>query len=153
MRALTIVTRIEAPVSRCFDLSLSVDGHTASMASSAERAIDGVTSGMIGPGESVTWRARHFGIPFRLTSRITAYDRPRRFVDEQVAGPFTRWWHEHEFSDQGEATLMTDRIEFAAPFGPLGRLAERVVLVRYMERLILERNSWLKRELEHGSQA
>src|SRR5437667_12407456 len=31
-------------------------------------------------GETVTWRARHFGVPWTVTSKITALDRPSRFV-------------------------------------------------------------------------
>lgn len=147
--AFALETLIEAPVERCFALSLSIDAHTGSMADSGERAVAGTTSGEIGPGESVTWSARHFGVRFRMTSRITAHERPTRFVDEQTSGPFRRWWHEHEFEAVGEgATRMIDRVEFEAPFGALGRLAERLVLERYMERLIVQRNDWLRRRLE-----
>lgn len=38
---------------------------------------------------------------------------------------------------------MVDRIEFVAPFGPLGRLAEKLVLARYLQRLIERRNRHL----------
>lgn len=148
MSTLLLETRIDAPIERCFSLSLSIDAHTLSMGPSAERAIAGVTSGEIGPGESVTWQARHFGLPLRMTSVISEYERPRRFVDEQVRGPFARWWHEHRFEISGQQTLMLDRIEFEAPLGLLGRIAERVVLERYMEHLIVQRNLWLKRHLE-----
>jgi len=41
-----------------------------------ERAIAGVTSGLIGLGEEVTWEGHHFGLKLQHTSRITAYDRP-----------------------------------------------------------------------------
>ncbi|SJM66126.1 SRPBCC family protein [Gulosibacter sp. 10] len=152
MPTLLLETRVMAPIDRCFALSLSIDAHTGSMEASGERAVAGVTSGEIGPGETVTWRARHFGLPFRLTSVISEYERPTRFVDEQVRGPFARWWHEHRFVPDGDATVMIDRIEFAAPLGVLGRLVERMVLTSYMERLILQRNRWLKRALEgeHG---
>lgn len=77
-------TRIAAPPAAAFDASCDIDLHLESMRSSGERAIAGVTSGRIGPGEQVTWRARHFGVRFRMTSRITAYERPSRFVDEQL---------------------------------------------------------------------
>lgn len=148
MSTLLLETRIDAPIERCFSLSLSIDAHTRSMGPSAERAISGVTSGEIGPGEAVTWQARHFGLPLRMTSVISEYERPRRFVDEQVRGPFARWWHEHRFEISGQQTLMLDRIEFEAPLGLLGKIAERVVLEHYMERLIVQRNLWLKRHLE-----
>lgn len=94
-------------------------------------------------GDTVTWRARHFGIPFTMTSRITEFAAPGRFVDEQVAGPFARWWHEHVFEKRDEGTLMTDTMEFSSPLGTLGRLVDTVVLTRYMTRLLARRNRWL----------
>lgn len=119
------------------------------MSRSKERAVAGTTTGEIGLGESVTWSARHFGIRFRMTSQITALERPTRFVDEQISGPFKRWWHEHEFIVHDGTTLMVDRIEFNAPFGLLGRLVEKLTLERYMQRLVQQRNEWLKRALEN----
>jgi hypothetical protein len=79
-----LTTAVLATPERCFELSLSVDAHRSSMSDSGERAISGVTSGMMGRGDSVTWRARHFGIPFTMTSVISQYDAPHRFVDEQL---------------------------------------------------------------------
>jgi ligand-binding SRPBCC domain-containing protein len=142
-------TTVGAPVDACFELSLSVDAHTPSMGPSGERAIAGVTSGVMQLGDTVTWRARHFGVPFRLTSRITEYERPVRFVDEQQRGPFAFWWHEHTFRDLGSATtLMVDVIRFRSPLGPLGRAVDRGVLGRYMPHLIRQRNAWLRQALE-----
>jgi len=89
-----LTTEIPATPGRCFELSLSVDAHQSSMSDSGERAIAGVTSGVMRLGDSVTWGARHFGIPFTMTSVISQYDAPYRFVDEQESGPFRRWWHE-----------------------------------------------------------
>src|SRR6266487_7011670 len=110
MRSIRLETVIAAPIGDCFDLSLSVDAHRASMSQSGERAIGGVTSGVMKLGDTVTWRARHFGIPVRMTSAITEYERPVRFVDEQQRGPFERWRHEHIFTavDDGTKTLMVD---------------------------------------------
>lgn len=149
MRTISIETTIAAPVAACFDLSLSVDAHANSMAASGERAVAGVMSGAMTLGDSVTWRARHFGIPFRMTSAITEYERPERFVDEQRRGPFQRWWHEHTFIVLSPCqTLMVDRVEFRSPLGPIGLLADVSVLDRYMTRLLRQRNAWLKSTLE-----
>ena len=120
------------------------------MGRSKERAVAGVTEGEMTLGDSVTWQATHFGVPFRMTSTITDYDRPHRFVDEQAQGPFREWWHEHTFVEQGESTLMTDVVRFSAPLGPLGRLVERLVLRSYVRRLLETRNAWLQSELEGG---
>ena len=80
-----------------FDLELDIDAHLGSMAASGERAIDGVTSGIIGLGETVTWRARHLGITWTMTTLISEMDRPHRFVDRQQRGPFKEFVHEHLF--------------------------------------------------------
>ena len=121
---LTSVMPVEADVA--FDLSLSIDLHVDSFARSHEQAVGGIVEGQIQLGEFVTWRARHFGRTWTMTSVITEWDRPRRFVDEQDRGPFKSFHHEHLFTPVGNGTQMIDRVEFAAPFGPIGRLAERV---------------------------
>ncbi|TDE92701.1 cyclase [Occultella glacieicola] len=143
MPTIRLQTLVPAPVEACFDLSLSVDAHTASMARSGERAVGPVTAGVLGPGESVTWRARHFGIPFTMTSRVVEYEAPHRFVDEQVSGPFSRWWHEHRFEAVDAGTLMSDLVEFASPLGPVGRVADRLLLTGYLTRLLTTRNDWI----------
>ncbi|MFE0131974.1 SRPBCC family protein [Streptomyces sp. NPDC059037] len=143
------VTRIAAPPELVFDISLDVDVHTASMAASGEQVIGGVAAGGMRLGESVTWEARHFGVRWRMTSRITAFDRPGHFVDEQVSGPFKRWHHAHHFEPDGQGgTVMRDVIDFAAPLGPLGAVAEWAVLNRYMPRLIRTRNGHVKAAAE-----
>ena len=147
MPVILLETWIPSPPGLCFELSLSVDAHTASMRGSGEKIVAGRASGSMTLDDTVTWRAKHFGIPFSMTSRISAYDAPSRFVDEQVSGPFRRWWHEHRFEPVNGGTQMTDRIEFEAPAGPIGRAANRLVLTRYMTRLIQQRNSWLAEAL------
>jgi ligand-binding SRPBCC domain-containing protein len=100
-------------------------------------------------GDTVTWWARHFGIPVRMTSAITEYERPVRFVDEQQRGPFQRWWHEHTFIPVLDGkTLMVDVVEFGSPLGVLGAVVDRLVLDRYMHHLLHQRNVWLKAALE-----
>ncbi|WP_396641620.1 cyclase [Microbacterium sp.] len=137
----SVVSRTRASAERLFDVSLDIDEHVASMAKSGERAVGGVTAGSISLGESVTWRARHFGIWFTMTSRITRLERPTRFVDEQVRGPFRSFRHEHVFLPDGDATIMIDVITIASPV--FGRLAERLILVPYLRRLIVQRNRHL----------
>ena len=137
-------TLIDAAVEVVFDLSLDIDAHRSSMSASNERAIAGVTAGHIGLGETVTWRATHFGIPFTMTSMVTALERPRRFVDDQTRGPFRSFHHEHLFEANGGRTRMIDRIRFDAPLGPFGRLVELAVLASYLKKLIAIRGDYLK---------
>lgn len=130
MPTIELETWIPAPPERCFALSLSVDAHLATMQESGERAVAGVTSGQMGPGDTVTWKARHLGLPVAMTTRFSAYDAPHRFVDEQVRGPFRRWWHEHRFESADGGTRMIDVADFRAPAGPLGTAVERLGLTR-----------------------
>jgi ligand-binding SRPBCC domain-containing protein len=140
-----LITRVSAPPERCFDLARSVELHTHSTAATGERAVGGVTRGLLELGNEVTWRARHFGVWQTLTSRITAYDRPRSFRDSMVRGAFRRFEHDHSFEPLPDGgTLMRDVFDYAAPFGPLGRLAEWLFLSRYMRRFLEERNRLVK---------
>ncbi|WP_439592415.1 SRPBCC family protein [Microbacterium sp.] len=122
-----VVTDADVSSQALFEISLNIDAHVSSMEQSGERAIAGTTSGTIGLGETVTWRARHFGIWFTMTSKITALEKPTRFVDEQVRGPFKTFAHEHRFESVGNACRMTDTITVGSPI--FGWLAERMVLV------------------------
>ncbi|MEU8893971.1 SRPBCC family protein [Streptomyces sp. NPDC048442] len=154
MKQFETVTHIAASPATVFDLSLDVDLHAASMAGSGERIVGGVSTGRMTLGDSVTWEARHFGVRWRMTSRISAYEQPASFVDEQVAGPFKRWHHTHRFAPDGRGgTVMRDVIEFAAPFGLLGAGVERVALDRYMRKLIEARNVHVKQCAEALAQA
>ena len=126
-----------------FDLARSVDVHVDSQKGSGERVVAGVTSGLIGAGQDVTWRARHFGIPLTMTSRVTGFDFPHSFTDEQVQGPFKSFRHVHEFETTAGGSIMTDRVEFTAPFGLLGRVVEKLVLRPYLQRLIRDRGRFL----------
>ncbi len=148
MPVIELCTVIRAPVERVFDLARSIDVHVASTARTGESAVGGVTRGLIGPGEEVTWRAKHLGVWQTLTSRVTRYERPRHFRDTMVRGAFRRFDHDHLFEPCAEGTRMVDRFDYDAPLGPLGRVAERLFLTRYLERFLRERNDTIRRAAE-----
>jgi ligand-binding SRPBCC domain-containing protein len=153
MPTIRLEMSIDAALERCFDLSLNVDLHHHSVAHTHERPIAGVTSGVMKLGDTVTWEAVHFGIKQHLTSKITAYERPYRFTDEMMRGVFQEIIHIHEFAPQPSGTLMIDLFTFRAPLGILGRVAETLVLTRYMKGLLLIRNRYLKQVAEAGTDA
>ena len=144
MALIVLKTRIQAPAERCFLLSLSVDLHTLSTAQTGEKAVAGVTSGVMQLGDQVTWRARHFGIWQELTSKITEYKYPDYFCDEMVKGAFRSIRHEHHFQPLPQYTLMKDVFDFESPLGVLGKLANHLFLRNYMQKLLLERNTCIK---------
>jgi ligand-binding SRPBCC domain-containing protein len=142
MPVIHLAISVRAPVGRVFDLARSIDLHRKSTAHTGERAVGGVTSGLIGLGEEVTWSARHLGVRQRLTSRITQMTPPSHFRDSMVAGAFRRFDHDHFFDATADGTRMRDVFDFDSPFGPLGRWTDRLFLTAYLRRL-LERRNWV----------
>ncbi len=151
MVKLELRTVIDAPIGRCFDLARSVEVHLLGTERTGERAVGGVTTGLIGPGEIVRWRAQHLGVEQHLTSRITAFDRPLYFQDTMIEGAFRFLQHDHFFRQIApNITEMTDDFMFVAPFSILGVAAEALLLKRYMNNLLLQRNEILKQVAESG---
>ncbi|WP_323755801.1 SRPBCC family protein [Roseivirga sp.] len=144
MPIITIKTIINAPIQRCFDLSRSTDLHQISTIETKERAIAGKITGLIGLNETVTWRAKHFGITQNLTSKITAFDSPHFFVDEMVSGAFKSFKHEHHFEEIDGQTQMIDCFDYTSPLGIIGRFFDSIVLEKYMFKLLEKRNQVIK---------
>jgi len=151
MAKIELITIINAPAEVVFDLSRSIDLHLESTKQTGEKAIAGKTSGLIGLGETVTWRAKHFGIWQNLTSKITEFNRPDFFADEMVSGAFKSFRHEHYFIKENGQTLMKDIFSFESPGGILGRLFNWLILKRYMTDLLSERNRVIKAHAENQS--
>ena len=144
-------TFIDAPLRRCFDLARSVEVHVAGNVHFGEQAValGGVTSGLIGLDDRVTWQARHFGVRQTLTSTISLFDPPRFFQDTMLHGAFRFMQQDHFFSTLPNGkTEMIDIFRFAAPIPILGRIAEIFVLKRYMRNLLRERNAVIKQIAE-----
>lgn len=159
MPKIVLTTTINAPIQRCFDIARDIDIHVASTAHTGERAIAGRTSGLIELGETVTWRAKHFGIWQNLTSKITGFQPPAfsgngrvtsaYFEDTMVSGAFKSFNHGHHFSPRdNNKTIMLDTFIFESPLGMLGKLANWLFLKRYMTRLLVTRNLVIKKEAE-----
>jgi ligand-binding SRPBCC domain-containing protein len=148
MPVITLTTAVKAPINVVFDLSRSIDLHKISTAHTNEEAVAGKTSGLIGSGESVTWRAKHFGITQYLTSKITAFDAPFSFTDEMVRGAFKSFRHDHHFTAESGITTMTDVFDYKSPCGILGKAADYLFLEKYMAGLLLKRNRIVKEYAE-----
>lgn len=137
------ILTIHAPIQRVFDLSRSVEVHLAGNTHFGESAValGGVTTGLIGADQQVTWQARHFFVRQKLTSQITAFEPPTYFQDTMLSGAFQTMQHDHYFRAlTPEQTEMRDEFRFSAPLGILGKIAEIAVLRRYMQNLLEERN-------------
>jgi ligand-binding SRPBCC domain-containing protein len=148
MPLIEIETRIKADIKSCFDLARNIDIHQQSLAYTGEIVIAGKMSGLIGLGEWVSWEAKHFGIVQHLTSKITEFESPNYFVDKMVFGAFKSFRHEHVFRENDNKTIMIDKFYFESPFGIFGRLANILFLKKYLTKLLLKRNKFLKERAE-----
>jgi hypothetical protein len=137
--------QIAAPIERCFDLSRRIEVHLLGTEQSGERAVGGVTAGLIGPRQFVRWRAKHLGVRQHLASKITASKRPSYFLQgTMIEGTFKFMQHDHYFSSlSADLTEMRDQFTFAAPLPILGSLAERWLLRHSMETFLQKRNEIL----------
>jgi ligand-binding SRPBCC domain-containing protein len=150
MPTVVIETRIAAPIERCFDLARDVETHLETSSFTAERIVGGKTSGLLGPGDVVTFEAVHFGIRQRLTSKIVEFDRPNRFVDEMIQGVFSNLRHVHEFAVDGDSVVMRDTLIWRSPLGVLGLLADQLFVERHIREFAARKQSQLKQVAEHG---
>lgn len=148
MPKIKLKTIIHADIEICFDLARSIDLHSISTAKTDEKAVDGKMKGLIELNEFVTWEATHFGVRQKLTSIITAFERPFHFRDEQQKGIFKRIYHDHYFQKLENGVLMTDEFTYEAPFGILGELVEKLVLTKYLTKFLKERNQMIKEYAE-----
>lgn len=148
MPVIEIEIEIDAPIERVFDLARCIDLHEETMSKTNEKAIDGVTKGLINLGETVTWQATHFGFRQKLTSKITEYNRPFHFRDVMIKGAFKRFTHDHFFERKGEKVLMKDVFDYTSPLRILGKFADALFLESYMRILLTERNLLIKKIAE-----
>lgn len=148
MPEILIETQIHAPAEKCSDLMRDIRIHTETTMETDERAVAGVTEGMIGPGQTVTFEGKHFGFKQRLTVRVTEFERPTLFVDEMTEGNFRSFKHIHEFVTVRSGTLMRDRLIWTSPFGIVGRIVDELLLKRHLRDLVSKRNLRLKQLAE-----
>ena len=141
--------RVRAPAGRCFDLARSVDLHVDSSTGISARAVGGRTSGLSGEGDATTWSARFFGVRFAMTTRIENLAPPERFGDRLARGLLRQFAHVYRFEATPDGGCsMSDELTVEAPFGPLGRMMERIYLARRMRGLMRQRLGHIKRVAE-----
>jgi len=129
MPTIHLTTYIDALPRVVFDLSRSIELHQLSTEQTQEKVVAGRMSGLITLGETVTWRAKHFGVFQELTAKVTAFDAPNSFTDEMVSGAFKSFKHVHQFETAGRGTNMIDVFSYVSPLGILGEFADVLFLL------------------------
>ena len=148
MPTILLKTKIHAPIHRVFDLARSIDLHKASTTGTNEEAIAGKTSGLIELNDTITWKAKHFGVYQKLTVKIINLEKPFMFKDIMLKGTFKSMTHTHSFKQELDITTMTDEFQFKSPLGFLGAFADALFLKNYMKKFLINKNKELKRVAE-----
>jgi ligand-binding SRPBCC domain-containing protein len=144
MVTIRATTQINAPLERCYRLSLSVD---LEKDATGRKAVEGVTQGLAGPGEAVTWQGCSFG--WRRHQGLIDVWRPfTYFRDVMISGSFAAYEHAHHFAVMDDGTRLRDEVRFTARGGILGRVAETLFLRRRMITLVRKRNAVIKQVAE-----
>lgn len=144
MTTINLTTKIKASKQVVFDASRNIDIHQKSASKSNEKAIAGVTSGLINLNATVTWRGKHFGFYLTHKSRITTMNLHDYFVDEMERGKFKSFKHEHFFEEENGFTIMKDKLKYETPCGIFGELFDILFLEKHLTKFLLERNKILK---------
>jgi ligand-binding SRPBCC domain-containing protein len=142
-------TLIDAFIERCFDLSLDLDIEIEAVGADRIQPVAGVAHGRIRANETVSWRARQFGLWIGHTSLISGYDAPVFFEDSMVRGIFRSFVHKHFFrAVSPHQTEMTDEMTFTMPWLLGGPFTDTLIVRRQLLSLLQARNAVIKRRAE-----
>lgn len=79
------------------------------------------------------------GIKMNWMTEITHVKEHEYFVDEQRFGPYALWHHEHHFKEIKGGVNMTDTLHYAVPYGPIGRLANALLVGKEIQKIFTYR--------------
>lgn len=132
---------IQAPIDRCFLLSTNVVIVHQEL---GMHAVSGRTSGFVREGDTIRWEGWQLGLPNFHVSQINSFDPPYFFQDRMIDGRFKLFEHDHRLKETAQGTLLEDELRFSMPFGFLGHLVGRLILVPHIKGLMRKRFAKLK---------
>jgi ligand-binding SRPBCC domain-containing protein len=97
-------------------------------------------------GTPIDYKLRLLGVPLRWKARISSWQAPSGFVDEQVRGPYRFWEHTHRFHDDGGKTIIEDIVRYGLPLWPFGEIAYPIVRLQ-LDRIFRFRQAAVRRYL------
>ena len=96
------------------------------------------------PGMIITYTVSPvLGLKMNWVTEITHVIEGQYFVDEQRAGPYSMWHHQHRIQAVPEGVLMTDLVTYRPPLGFLGALANRLLISNKLEEIFEYRRNTL----------
>ena len=88
------------------------------------------------PGMIITYKITPIlGIKMNWMTEITHVKDNDYFVDEQRFGPYALWHHQHHFKEVKGGVLMTDVLNYAIPYGIIGRLANKILVEKQIMKI------------------
>jgi ligand-binding SRPBCC domain-containing protein len=125
---------VDAPIAEVFAFHLDTR-NAVRISPPSQRVVSVEGTFPLELGSEVRLRTRQRPLPFAQTwrIRIARLEEPTLIEDEMLQGPFALWLHEHRFAElPGDRTRLTDHLTYALPAGPLGRLADRLIVRRLL---------------------
>lgn len=113
--------------------------------------IHGPAPSAISAGSRIEYRIRWLFLTLRWVTRITRWEPPFAFEDVQEKGPYARWVHTHRFRATERGVVIEDHVEYALPFGPLGRLVHALRVRRQLEGIFAYRREAIGRIFPDGT--
>lgn len=144
MARIHLTTFIAAPIERVFDLSRHLALYKLIFQSRKERFSSGAGSNLLGKGETISIIAKHAGRSRMSMLKITNFQKPVLFTEEQVKGDLQNYRHEHHFKQVDNGTIIIDLVEFGVPKDILGKLFGKVYFKKYVEDLLKKRNEMIR---------
>ncbi len=147
---------IQAPIAQVFAFVTDARNHgRVAPPETDERLLD-AGDVPLRVGSVVKFSARYGLVRWTLSSRVTdvvsldpANPKCASFQDRQLRGPFAVWIHDHIYESTSNAgTKVTDRFTYEAPFGPFGRIADRIWLHARLRSMMVYFQDTEKRILE-----
>ena len=86
-------------------------------------------------GSLLRYRLQLLGVPVAWRTAIVRWSPPHAFADVQLSGPYRLWEHEHRFTTVAGGTEVYDHIRYRVPLGPLGWLAHRLFVRRWLDEI------------------
>lgn len=139
---------VHAPVDRCFQLSCSLELVHEEL---GMNAVSGKKTGLVTGGDIVRWEGWQLGLKHFHVSHISSFERPVFMQDTMLDGRFKTFQHDHHFREQPgskPSTLLEDELRFSLPFGALGALVAKTIMVPHIHKLMRSRFQRIKRIAE-----
>ncbi|AFL90582.1 hypothetical protein Terro_4385 [Terriglobus roseus DSM 18391] len=138
---------VKAPIDRCFQLTCCIALVREEL---GMKPVTGRTEGLVQHGDEVRWEGWQLGLKHYHVTGISGYERPVFMQDSMLDGRFRTFQHDHHLRElpNDAGTELQDEVRFSLPFGFVGRLVARYVMVPHILRLLRSRFARIRRIAE-----